>query len=182
MGLGVHQEKNVAEMRAAVLTRRRCGFDTRPPHHGASGQRAGCQSLLERGKLSFRCVTKRKDAWRPGQTGISWGARFGHGNTGIPHWPVQLRLAPPIPGWTHPGSTSEGCEAPSREDGAKRTRNGEAHNAPQAWSGPQRHGVSSPPRGMTPTLPLHHLFGAGGPLAHGELVLHLRFKRAYFMG
>lgn len=72
---------------------------------------------------------------------------------------VRHPPAPPIPGWTHPGSTSEGCEAPSREDGAKRTRNGEAHNAPQAWSGPQRHGVSLPPRGMTPTLPLHHLLG-----------------------
>lgn len=33
MGPGVLQGKNVAEMRAAVLTRRRCGFDTRPPHH-----------------------------------------------------------------------------------------------------------------------------------------------------
>lgn len=89
MGLGVHQEKNVAEMRAAVLTRRRCGFDTRPPHQPRDG---------------------------------------------------------------HTRVTS------------------------QAWD------VSLPPRGMTPTLPLHHLFGAGGPLAHGELVLHRRFKRAYFMG
>nr|DAE52187.1 MAG TPA: hypothetical protein [Caudoviricetes sp.] len=35
---------------------------------------------------------------------------------------------------------------------------------------------------MTPTLPLHHLFGAGGPLAYGDLVRHRRFKRAYFMG
>lgn len=95
---------------------------------------------------------------------------------------VRHPPAPPTPGWTHPGSTSEGCEAPSREDGAKRTRNGEAHNAPQAWSGPQRHGVSLPPRGMTPTLPLHHLFGAGGPLARGDLVRHRRSKRAYFMG
>ena len=37
MGLGVHQGKNVAEMRAAVLTRRRCGFDTRPPHQPRAG-------------------------------------------------------------------------------------------------------------------------------------------------
>lgn len=95
---------------------------------------------------------------------------------------VRHPPAPPTPGRTHPGSTSEGCEAPSREDGAKRTRNGEANNAPQAWSGPQRHGVPSPPRGMTQTLPLHHLFGAGGPLAHGDLVRHRRSKRAYFMG
>ena len=37
MGPGVHQGKNVAEMRAAVLTRRRCGFDTRPPHKPRAG-------------------------------------------------------------------------------------------------------------------------------------------------
>nr|DAR14759.1 MAG TPA: hypothetical protein [Caudoviricetes sp.] len=35
---------------------------------------------------------------------------------------------------------------------------------------------------MTPTIPLHHLFGAGGPLARGGLVRHRRSKRAYFMG
>ena len=92
MGLGVHQGKNVAEMRAAVLTRRRCGFDTRLPHQ-------------HRGRFILPA------------SGTCLGS-----------------------------------------------------------------GTASPPRGMTPTLPLHHLFGAGGPLARGGLVRHRRSKRAYFMG
>lgn len=147
MGLGVHQGKNVAEMRAAVLTRRRCGFDTRPPHHGASGQRAGCQSLLERGKLSFRCVTKRKDAWRPGQTGTSWGARSGHGNTGIPHWPVQLR--PP-----HQPRAGHTRVAPRK--GAKHRAVRTARSAPATAKPTTRRRRGAGRRGMG----CHHLLGA----------------------
>lgn len=56
MGLGVLQGKNVAEMRAAVLTRRRCGFDTRPPHH-----RRVWSTCRTRNPSCIVCVAARKD-------------------------------------------------------------------------------------------------------------------------
>ena len=76
MGPGVHQgkeyrredQKNVTQAKQATgnrISRKHGGgvgsAPTRPTI-GASGQRADRQSLLKRGKLSFRFVTKRKDA------------------------------------------------------------------------------------------------------------------------
>lgn len=85
MGLGVHQGKNVAEMRAAVLTRRRCGFDTRPPH-----QKETCPSVMPHDSLC---------GLRKSRDGPERRAPYG----AVSRRPVRSRPAPPVPGLAHPG-------------------------------------------------------------------------------
>lgn len=145
----------------------RCGFDARPPH-----QRRVWSTRRLSVPLNWEppmCVAKRKDAWRPGQTG-AWGEkRVCRCKSGPPHQPraghtrvtsqkgAKHRAVrtckgslPTERGQTVPALGPE-LHGPNKIRDAqplKRTRNGEAHNTPQAWSGPQRHGTC------------HHLLGA----------------------